>query len=64
MEKSRTAIDIQFNEATKNYDIITVSYDLESREAKIVSVEPIADSKHVALHKGKEILVKKMFGLV
>lgn len=63
MSKSKTAIDIQFNELTKSFDLVTVNYDLETKEAKIESVEPIADSKHVALHKGKEILVKKMFGL-
>lgn len=64
MIKSKTAMDIQYNETTKSFDLITVQYDLETKAAEIISVEPIADSKHVALHKGKEILVKKMFGIV
>lgn len=63
MANKATATDIVLDEANRAYNLITVEYDLETKEAKIISVEPFADSKHLALYKGQQLLAKKMFGV-
>ena len=63
-EFTRTAFDIVFEPENKRFMLVTVGYDVKTKEAKVLKNEVLcAANKAMALHKGKEIVVKKIFEL-
>lgn len=62
-EYDTVATDIVFDENKRVYYLITVGYDFKSKESSVLKKEVLADSKALALHRAKEMLIRKMFGI-
>ncbi len=58
-----TAMDIVLDVEKRAFFMVTVGYDIKTKEAVVLKKEQIADNKALALHKAKEVIVKKMFGI-
>jgi hypothetical protein len=63
-EFSAKAMDVVFDAEKRTFYLITVGYDAKTKEAAVLKKEVLADNnKALALHKAKELLVKKIFGI-
>lgn len=54
------AVDVVYNEDTRTFSKVLVSYNLVTGEAKVKETKAIADSIAVANYKMKEIFAKKL----
>ena len=50
---------IDFIKDGNDYLKIIIAYDFDMKQGRIVSVEKIADTKHMAIYKAKELISKK-----
>jgi len=60
---TETAIDVILNEETKNYEAVVVMYDLETKQAFVKEVKPLAETQHMVLYKLKKLFVNKIMGV-
>ncbi len=58
---NQTAHDFYWDGRKKAFMLVTINYNRKSGVGKVIEIKEYADSKPTALHKAKELIVKKVF---
>lgn len=61
MSEKKIAYDLVKIENSKDYVLVEVEYDPDTKEAKVVNTSVIADNSNSALFKLNKLVVNKLF---